>query len=111
MRTETRPWGYFTVLSEGQYFWLKELVVAPGQSLSLQYHDKRRETWVAPERGLRAVVGARDFELEPGIAVQIPRRVQHRLYNPCARPLRLIEWADGFPVESDIVRLSDRYGR
>ena len=47
-RTE-RVWGYYRVLHEAPGMKVKELVVEPGKSLSMQRHAKRREYWVVQE--------------------------------------------------------------
>jgi D-beta-D-heptose 7-phosphate kinase/D-beta-D-heptose 1-phosphate adenosyltransferase len=42
-----RKWGYYRVLhSDGPSTKVKELVVEPGKSLSLQQHDERSEYWI-----------------------------------------------------------------
>ena len=42
--TAYRPWGYYTVLEEGENFKVKKIVVEPGQKLSLQSHKKEQNT-------------------------------------------------------------------
>lgn len=43
-KTETR-WGYWTVLAETPYMKIKELVINPLSSISLQLHNDRSEHW------------------------------------------------------------------
>lgn len=111
MRKETRPWGRFEVIYESDRQWLKRIYIAPGQSLSLQYHANRDEYWQVREAGARAVLGDEDFELAPMVAYNCPALVVHRLYNPCDHEVVVLEYAVGRPTEGDIVRLSDNYGR
>jgi len=41
----TRPWGYYRVLDDQSTYKVKELVIEPGKSLSMQRHFKRCEHW------------------------------------------------------------------
>lgn len=40
-----RPWGWYRVLDNKQGYKVKELVIEPGKSLSMQRHFKRSEHW------------------------------------------------------------------
>jgi cytidyltransferase-like protein len=40
-----RPWGWYRVLDTKQGYKIKELVIEPGKSLSMQRHFKRSEHW------------------------------------------------------------------
>ena len=40
-----RNWGHYKVLYEGDDFVVKELVINPHSSLSMQRHQYRSETW------------------------------------------------------------------
>lgn len=111
MRTETRPWGRFVVLYEDESTWLKELYIAPGQSLSLQYHRHRDEYWRAMDWGLKGEKAGVSYTLDPNKLFYVPARYTHRITNPCAVEIGLLEWAVGIPHEDDIVRLADNYGR
>lgn len=108
---ETRPWGHFEVLYADEATWLKELVIFPGQSLSLQVHKHRDEFWYTSDEGVRYRHDDFDGALEPGRIVGCPRGTQHRLYNAGQTVVRVIEWAVGLPDEADIIRLEDNYGR
>lgn len=106
------PWGRFIILYQDKDTWLKKLIIAPGQSLSYQYHLNRTEYWVVQDLGVRAIIQGSDIELiKSKIPVAIYPRVRHRLYNPCDHEVAVLEFATGSPDESDIVRLEDNYGR
>lgn len=115
MRTETRPWGRFEVMHEDINSWLKRIIIAPGQSLSLQYHQYREELWSheTPQDGSMAAysLNGKESYLWPGTIVRVPRGAVHRLSNPCDVEVSVLEWALGRPNEDDIVRLDDLYGR
>ena len=41
-KTVFRPWGFYKILEDTDYFKSKRLVIYPGQSISLQYHLRRK---------------------------------------------------------------------
>jgi mannose-6-phosphate isomerase len=109
---EDRPWGSFTVLSDAADSKVKRLVVAPGQRLSYQRHALRSEHWfVLSGRPVVTLEGV-DREVTPGEAVDVPAGTAHRIANPGAEPVVLIEVQHGsYFGEDDIERLDDDYGR
>ena len=109
---EQRPWGSFRVLHEGPGFKVKEIVVAPGGRLSLQSHEHRAEHWVVVTGTARVTVGDEIVTLEPNQSVHVPLGARHRMENPSAVPMRLIEVQCGtYLGEDDIIRYEDVYGR
>ena len=42
---EERPWGYFKILYRDDGVKVKEIVIAPGKSMSFQKHNLRSELW------------------------------------------------------------------
>ena len=111
-RTVQRPWGTYTVLEEGAQFKVKRLVVRPGAALSLQLHHHRSEHWVVVCGVALAINGEHELCLEVDQGTYIPRDTKHRLANPGAEPLELIEVQTGsYLGEDDIVRFADVYGR
>ena len=107
-----RPWGSYETLVLGDRFQVKQIVVNPGASLSLQMHHHRAEHWVV-------VSGTAEVQVDEGIqmltedqSVYIPIGSKHRLTNPGKLPLTLIEvQSGGYLGEDDIVRFDDAYGR
>src|SRR5437867_8271985 len=111
-RTVQRPWGTYTVLEEGAQFKVKRLVVRPGAALSLQLHHHRSEHWVVVCGVALAINGEQELRLEVDQGTYIPQDTKHRLANPGAEPLELIEVQTGsYLGEDDIVRFADVYGR
>ncbi len=111
-RTVHRPWGTYTVLEEGPRFKIKRIVVAPGASLSLQYHHRRSEHWVVVSGGATIVNGEREISIGEDQSSYIPAGTVHRLANPGEVDCVMIEVQSGdYLGEDDIVRLEDRYGR
>lgn len=106
-----RPWGYFRLLDQGPGFVVKALLVKGHQRLSLQRHAKRDEQWVVVMGTGTASLGDMKIALKPGDSLRVPRGATHRLINPGAEPLIIIETQTGEPDEDDIERLEDDYGR
>ena len=111
-RTVTRPWGTYTVLEEGPGLKIKRIVVKPQGALSLQMHRLRSEHWIVVSGIAQVTNGDRQFELNSNESTFIKPGRAHRLVNPGAFDLVMIEVQSGEYVgEDDIVRLSDIYGR
>lgn len=111
-QTVHRPWGSFTVLEDEADCKVKRLTVKPGQVLSLQLHHRRSEHWTVVDGTAKVRVGDREFLLQRNESTFIPMETLHRLENPTARDIHLIEVQCGdYFGEDDIVRLEDVYGR
>jgi mannose-6-phosphate isomerase-like protein (cupin superfamily) len=107
---QDRPWGYWRVLYHIENTKVKELVVNPGQSLSMQKHQFRNEYW-------HVVEGVATVKLEypkeelflktiyKNQHISIPLGVWHQLINNEDVPLRIIEIQHGEKCEEyDIER-------
>lgn len=111
-RTVHRPWGTYTVLEEGPGFKIKRIEVKPGASLSLQMHRHRSEHWVVVSGTAIVVNGEKELDLVSNQSTFIPPGHKHRLSNPGAESLVIIEvQTGGYLGEDDIVRFDDVYGR
>jgi mannose-6-phosphate isomerase len=108
---ERRPWGRFRVYPHREAGSLKIITVRPGAALSLQYHRRRAEFWVALDPGLEITVGKRVWRLKRGEEVYIPKGTPHRLRGVGKRTGRVMELWIGDSREDDIVRLRDLYKR
>lgn len=107
-----RPWGSYDSLDGAPGFQVKRLTVLPGGILSLQLHRHRAEHWIVVSGLARITCDTEVFELGVGAHTFIPRGSQHRIENPGAELLRIIEVQIGdYLGEDDIVRLDDHYGR
>lgn len=110
--TVHRPWGTYTVLEEGPNFKIKRIEVKPGESLSLQMHHHRSEHWIVVSGTARVVNGDKEFLVQTNESTYISAGNKHRLENPEAVPLVMIEVQSGaYLGEDDIVRFDDHYGR
>ncbi len=108
----TRPWGTETIMGEGLGYIIKQLIIRPGASLSLQTHRFRSETWMVAQGKVRATIGEEVLYLPAGHTVHIPKQVRHRLENPTSHAAIVIELQLGERLEeTDIIRHEDIYGR
>ncbi len=111
-KTVYRPWGFYTVIAQGEGFMTKIIHVNPGQKLSVQSHNFRSEHWVVLSGTAKVILENKDFILSPGHSVDIPLKAIHSLQNPYKDDLEIIEVQKGNPlIEEDIVRYEDMYGR
>jgi mannose-6-phosphate isomerase-like protein (cupin superfamily) len=111
VRETIRPWGKFRSYPFHLAGSLKIITVAPGGSLSLQYHNRRSEFWVVLDPGLEITVGERTWKPLPDEEIFIPAKAHHRLSCMGDKPARIMEIWLGDSREEDIVRLVDVYGR
>jgi mannose-6-phosphate isomerase-like protein (cupin superfamily) len=70
---------------------VKEVVVDGHGQLTFQYHPGRDETWVIVEGEALVQLGGHEHHLKAGQSLTVPRGTQHRLRNPGAQRLKLIE--------------------
>jgi mannose-1-phosphate guanylyltransferase/mannose-6-phosphate isomerase len=107
-----RPWGYYEQIQSGAGFQVKQLSVHPGAKLSLQRHKHRSEHWVCIAGEGLATRGNELLPLSRQIAIDIPLGMVHRLENPGAEMLHVIEVQFGsYLGEDDIERFEDIYDR
>ncbi|MCL4502961.1 MAG: mannose-1-phosphate guanylyltransferase/mannose-6-phosphate isomerase [Deltaproteobacteria bacterium] len=110
--TVFRPWGHYTVMDEGPGYKVKQIEVSPGSRLSLQMHQRRAEHWVVVQGTAKVTIGTDLKLVTSNQSVYIPLKTAHRLENPAAEPLRIIEvQTGGYLEEDDIQRLDDDYSR
>jgi len=111
-RKVARPWGWYDSVDEGERFKVKRIQVKPGASLSLQMHHHRAEHWIVVKGIAEITNGDQVITLTENQSTYIPQGQIHRLANPRAIPLEIIEVQSGsYLGEDDIVRFEDNYGR
>ncbi len=107
-----RPWGWYDSLFQAPGYQVKELMIAPGEAISLQLHRHRSEHWVVLSGEARVTRNNEVFTLRPGQSTVIPVGARHRAENPGTGELHIIEVQLGdYLGEDDIVRFEDRYNR
>jgi len=107
-----RPWGKYINLYSGKGFLVKELVINPKSSISLQKHHHRSEHWTVTSGRPKITINKKKFFKNTNETAFIPKGAIHRIENPFNRAVKIIEVQTG-PIlkETDIIRFEDIYGR
>jgi len=108
--TKARIWGEFITYYDSSQVKVKRLVLAPGKSISMQYHNKRSEYWFV-ESGIGTVSTLLNNEeklvkaLGKFDSFEVPLKEWHRLKNTGAAELCIVEIQYGATcTEEDIIR-------
>lgn len=110
--SDTRPWGSWTILDEGESFKVKRIDVLPHSRLSYQTHEHRAEHWVVVRGTCTYVLDGLTKSIGPGECVEVAVQQAHRIINETDEPLSIIEIQRGaYCGEDDITRLEDDFGR
>lgn len=100
-----RPWGYYRVLHEVPGMKVKELIVNPGCSLSMQRHANRAEYWIVSEGVAKVEKEYASLLLHPHETISIGVGQWHQLSNPYGTPVKVVEIQYGTVCdEQDIER-------
>ena len=107
-----KPWGWELIWAETDQYVGKLLFVRGGESLSLQYHERKDESWLVREGRARLELGdvggeLEELEIGPGDAFRWRPRTVHRL--SAIEDTLVVEVST--PHLDDVVRVEDRYGR
>ena len=108
-----RPWGKYTLLSQGEGYKVKKIFVNAGASLSLQLHKLRSEHWIVIKGVASVIIGGDDERvIRKNESIYVPKETLHRLMNKGTEPLEIIEIQNGsYLGEDDIIRFDDIYKR
>ena len=111
-KTVYRPWGYYTVLENGNGFLTKCITVNPNAKLSVQLHHHRSEHWIILEGEATILKGKEFVKLKAGESIDIAIEEIHSLQNFGTEQLKVLEIQQGDILdENDIERIEDIYGR
>lgn len=107
-----KPWGHELVWAHTDRYVGKILHIRAGESLSLQYHERKDETIHVLRGRLVFRAGAegealREVRLEEGMSYRLLPGTRHRM--EAVTDCDLLEAST--PELDDVVRLEDRYGR
>jgi mannose-6-phosphate isomerase-like protein (cupin superfamily) len=112
-RKVDKPWGWELIWALTDDYCGKILFVRAGESLSLQFHKVKDESWYVLEGRARlelGAVGEGSLEHEvitPGSAFRFRPGTVHRVTS--LEDTKILEVST--PHLDDVVRLEDRYGR
>lgn len=112
VRKVEKPWGYELIWAHTDRYVGKILHINAGESLSLQYHERKDETIHVLEGELVFLVGPEDDGLEP---VKLTRGMSYRIQPGTRHRMEAVTDCDlleaSTPELEDVVRIRDRYGR
>jgi mannose-6-phosphate isomerase len=112
-RRVEKPWGYELIWALSDDYAGKVLFVRAGESLSLQFHREKDESWYVQSGRAELEVGAvgeavlQREVLRPGAALRFPPGTVHRVR--ALEDTTILEVST--PQLEDVVRLEDAYGR
>ena len=100
-RKVDKPWGHELIWAEGDRYVGKVLFIKAGESLSLQFHRVKEESWLVQAGRAKLELGSAGdaFRYRPGTV--------HRI--TAIEDTTILEVST--PELDDVVRLEDRYGR
>lgn len=109
--TVPKPWGHETIWARTDRYVGKILHIRAGQSLSVQYHNRKDET-------VHLLSGELVYRVQRGDALEDMHLVQGESFRITPGTIHQMEAVTdcdvlevSTPELDDIVRLSDRYGR
>ena len=112
-RRVEKPWGWELIWAETDRYVGKILFVAAGQSLSLQFHERKDESWYVQSGRAKLELGSSgdavlsEVVIGAGEAFHYPPRTVHRV--SALEDTTILEVST--PDLDDVVRLADAYGR
>jgi mannose-6-phosphate isomerase-like protein (cupin superfamily) len=112
-RKVEKPWGYELIWADAEPYVGKVLFVKAGESLSLQFHQEKDESWLVQSGRAKVELGsAGDAILKQeivaaGAAFRFRPGTVHRVTG--IEDTTILEVST--PHLDDVVRLEDRYGR
>ena len=112
-RRVDKPWGYELIWAVTEIYVGKVLFVKAGESLSLQYHEHKDESWLIQSGRARIELGAvgddalAEEVAGAGAAFHYTPGTVHRI--TAVEDTTILEVST--PHLDDVVRLADSYGR
>ncbi len=113
VRRVDKPWGYELIWAHTDVYVGKVLFVRAGQSLSLQFHREKDESWLVQSGRARLELGEagesvlREEVIVAGAAFHYVPGTVHRV--TAIEDTTILEVST--PQLDDVVRLEDAYGR
>ena len=112
-RKVEKPWGYELIWAETGDYVGKVLFVKAGESLSLQFHRVKDESWLVQQGRAKLELGSagdavlNEEVIGPGTSFHFRPGSVHRV--TALEDTTILEVST--PELDDVVRLEDRYGR
>jgi mannose-6-phosphate isomerase len=112
-RRVDKPWGYELIWALSDRYCGKVLFVRAGESLSLQFHHEKDESWLVQDGRAKLELGAvgekvlKEEVITAGAAFRFQPGTVHRV--TAIEDTTILEVST--PQLDDVVRLEDAYGR
>jgi len=112
-RKVEKPWGHELIWAEAEAYVGKLLFVKAGESLSLQFHRVKDESWLVQDGRARVELGSagdavlNEEVVRAGTCFRFRPGTVHRV--TALEDTTILEVSS--PELEDVVRLEDRYGR
>jgi mannose-6-phosphate isomerase-like protein (cupin superfamily) len=112
-RRVDKPWGWELIWADTELYVGKVLFVRAGQSLSLQFHNEKDESWYVQEGRATLELGdagqglLNEEVIAAGASFHYPPGTVHRV--TAIEDTTILEVST--PHLDDVVRLEDKYGR
>ena len=105
-----RPWGYYHLLVKTNEYLIKQIVILPKKSISLQKHKHRSEHWIVLNGEADIVIDNKIMLLKESESAFVPANMKHKITNNLSQPLIILETQLGKILsEEDIIRYDVDY--
>tara|TARA_Y100000022_G_scaffold148559_1_gene130245 strand:- start:8 stop:379 length:372 start_codon:yes stop_codon:yes gene_type:complete len=105
-----RPWGYYHLLVKTNEYLIKQIVILPKKSISLQKHNHRSEHWIVLKGEADIVIDTKIMLLKESESAFVPANMKHKITNNLSEPLIILETQLGKILsEEDIIRYDVDY--
>ena len=105
-----RPWGYYHLLVKTNEYLIKQIVILPKKSISLQKHNLRSEHWIVLKGEADIVIDTKIMLLKESESAFVPANMKHKITNNLSEPLIILETQLGKILsEEDIIRYDVDY--
>ena len=105
-----RPWGYYHLLVKTNEYLIKQIVILPKKSISLQKHNHRSEHWIVLKGEADIVIDTKIMLLKESESAFVPANMKHKITNNLSQPLLILETQLGKILsEEDIIRYDVNY--
>ena len=105
-----RPWGYYHLLVKTNEYLIKQIVILPKKSISLQKHNHRSELWIVLKGEADIVIDTKIMLLKESESAFVPANMKHKITNNLSQPLIILETQLGKILsEEDIIRYDVNY--
>mgnify|MGYP001205874024 CR=1 FL=1 len=105
-----RPWGHYLLLVKTGEYLIKQIVILPKKSISLQKHNYRSEHWIVLSGQASIIINDKEMLLNESESAFVAAMDKHKITNNTKRPLIILETQLGKILsEEDIIRYDVDY--